>query len=58
VVADLSPSGNGEEADLVAASCVDEEEDLAGASCIIEVRNWSGHHALSRCGPDRCVVRR
>jgi hypothetical protein len=46
VVADLRPSGNGEEADLAAASCVDEEADLPG------------RRASSSCGAGCGVVRR
>jgi hypothetical protein len=48
-VADLSPSGNGEEVDLAAASCANEEASLARASFIVEVQNKPGDHASSRC---------
>jgi hypothetical protein len=58
VVADLSPSGNREEADLAAASCVDEQADLAGASCVIELRSGPQRHASSSCGAGGGVVRR
>jgi hypothetical protein len=56
VVADLSPSGNGEEADLAAASCVDEEANLVRVSCIIELQSRPGRHASSSCGVGRGVV--
>jgi hypothetical protein len=58
VVADLRPSGNGEEADLAAVSCVDEEADLAGASCVIELQSGPRRRASSSCGAGRGVVRR
>jgi hypothetical protein len=57
VVADLSPSGNGEEADLAVASCVDEEADLAGASSIDELRSGQRRRASSSCGAGWGVVR-